>query len=156
MPSTKQIISALKPYKLLQEIIKKPSKFFDVKDIVMHGTNNDVADEGLDAMYSQDGLIYSTDDIDYALFLAVIQLSEKEGGMASVGYKGAEIHASVDQDFVNGQSQFVKGKIYIFNKNDFKKTKSKHEFVSKTDMIAPLGFVEVDPRDMKVPVAVRF
>jgi hypothetical protein len=85
-----------------------------------------------------------------------LKISEKDGGVASVGYKGSKIHISIDQDFVNGQSRFVKGKIYFFNKKDFTKTKSKHEFVSKKNTATPLGFVTVSPEDMNVTVVVIF
>jgi hypothetical protein len=114
-----------------------------------------IEDESLNSMYSQDAMIHTTRDIDCAMFFSIIKLSEIEGDTASVRYKGEKIQLSIDKDFVNGQSKFVKRKVCIFDKKDFIKTKLKNEFVSKSDIVTALGFVYVLPEDMETVVGVR-
>jgi hypothetical protein len=101
-----------------------------------------IEDESLNSMYSQDAMIHTTRDIDCAMFFSIIKLSEIEGDTASVRYKGEKIQLSIDKDFVNGQSKFIK-------------TKLKNEFVSKSDIVTALGFVYVLPEDMETVVGVR-
>lgn len=64
--------------------------------------------------------LYATDDPNYAIFLALLNL---ENGGASVVATEKESKLAVDLDFVNGPSKIKHGYVHVLSSQSFTKTK---------------------------------
>jgi len=96
-------------------------------------------------------LIYASDDPDYSTFMAIIKL---KNGSARVSYRTGRIQCSVDKDFINGPSQIINGYVYILDQSKFE-TSGNHQFTCPTEQ-EPIFIIPVEPKDLKVEIAVKF
>lgn len=94
--------------------------------------------------------VYATDDPNYAIFLAVIDL--REGGSASVEATNDHLRLCIDLGFVNGRSRFSKGYVHVVDGALFQK-KGNHEFTA-TAVVPTLFAIEVSPKDLTERVIV--
>ena len=98
-------------------------------------------------------LIYATDDFDYAIFLAIIDL--KDDGRASVVFdeNTDDIKLTINLQFVNGQSQIKQGYVHILDSKGFTKQENQ-EFTSDT-LVKPLFAVPVEPEDLQSEIIIK-
>jgi hypothetical protein len=94
--------------------------------------------------------IYATDDPNYAIFLAILNLKNATAG---VFIKRGKAKLTVDLAFVNGPSSFKNGWVHVIAGQHFKRTKN-HEYISKQS-VDILFSVTVVPADLTVPVSVQ-
>jgi hypothetical protein len=126
------------------------------KSILFHGSSNKLrklkpsASIGKDGEPEESDLVYATDDVNYAIFLAVLRLNSGSAGVDIVNKK-AVLH--VDLGFINGASKFKPGYIHVVAGDTFKKIKDA-EYV-KNDAADILFSVEVEFTDLTVPVYVK-
>lgn len=124
-------------------------------DILFHGSgkvqkilrpNNSI---GYGGKQEQRSYVYATDDPNYAIFLAILNL--KNGG-ASVNATTKDTMLFVDLDFVNGPSKLKNGYIHIINGESFKKAKNREY---KSDHSVNVLFtIPTSPADLTVPIYV--
>ena len=95
-------------------------------------------------------LLYATDDPNYAIFLAILNL--RNGG-ASVKMTGKKPVLTVDLDFVNGPSKIKDGYVHIISSKSFKKTRNK-EYVADTS-VKVLFIVPVTFKDLTAPTCIQ-
>ena len=105
---------------------------------------------GRQGKVEQETLVYATDDPNYAIFLALLNL--KNGG-ASVAMNSEEPTLIVDLDFVNGPSKIKNGYVHIVPNQAFKKTKNREYVTNK--QVAILLTVPVTFQDLTIPVCIR-
>ncbi|MEX1001817.1 MAG: hypothetical protein WDZ35_06865 [Crocinitomicaceae bacterium] len=105
---------------------------------------------GRDGTPEQKAFVYATDDPNYAIFLAILNL--KNGG-ASVNASRKSTHLFVDLDFVNGSSKLKNGYAHIVGRESLKKTKNR-EYKSDRK-INVLFTISVTPADLTVPIYIQ-
>ena len=98
-------------------------------------------------------LIYATDNPDYAIFLAIIEL--KDSGRASVSFDESNkyIKLAVNLQFVNGQSQIKQGYVHILDRKGF--TKQENREFTNDKVIEPLFAVPVEPEDLQSGITIK-
>lgn len=97
----------------------------------------------------QHSYVYATDDPNYAIFLAILNL---KNGSASVNATAKGTMLFVDLDFVNGPSKFKSGYVHVIERESFKKTKNREY---KSDHSVNVLFtIPVGPADLTVPIYV--
>ena len=95
-------------------------------------------------------LLYATDDPNYAIFLAILNL--RNGG-ASVKANGKKSMLTIDLDFVNGPSKIKNGYAHIISGKSFKKTRNK-EYVADIS-VKVLFAVPVTFKDLTAPIRIQ-
>lgn len=94
--------------------------------------------------------VYSTDDPNYAIFLATLNL---KNGSASVNATKKATTLFVDLDFVNGPSKLKNGYVHVVEGELFRKTKNR-EYKSNRQ-INILFTIPVSPTDITVPIYIQ-
>ncbi len=126
--------------------------------ILFHGSTNMLTMLEPNTSVDQDGkkeslnLVYATDDPNYAIFLAILDIRES-GGASVHTPKSRPIKLSISLGFINGPSKFKDGYIHIVSGSDFKK-KTNKEYVSNRKTRV-LFSVPVSPKDLTVPICVK-
>lgn len=145
--------SSTSPLNTLEKIKQNPSSFFpNITEVVFHGTPKNITDS-LEIGYSQDSLLYASDDPLYAAFLGIIKLEDE--GRAGVAYDEADkISLSINQAFMDGESELVTGTVFILDKADFFKSEGDHEFISKKK-VTPLGKITIEPEWLKKQIEIK-
>ncbi len=143
--------------KKIQNLLKKDLKFSEPKNILFHGSPKllkgvipNISNGGMNKNKKQD-LVYATDNPEYAIFLAIINLKDK--GIASVTFTGQRINLSVDINFIDGASKIGDGYVYVFSRDSFLK-QNNHEFTT-TKTIKPLFYINVKPEDLISPIKIK-
>jgi len=95
-------------------------------------------------------LVYATDDPNYGIFLAVLNL---KNGSASVIADGKKPKLFVDIDFINGPSKIKNGFVHIVSNQSFRKIKNKECVIDTTVPI--LFIISVKPQDLTVPIYIQ-
>lgn len=104
---------------------------------------------GYGGKQEQHPYVYATDDPNYAIFLAILNL--KHGG-ASVNATTKDTMLFIDLDFVNGPSKLKNGYIHIVSGESFKKAKNREY---KSDHPVNVLFtIPTSPADLTVPIYV--
>lgn len=96
--------------------------------------------------------VYASDDINYAIFMAIINLRDNGRASAGVDDKG-NLQFYIDEDFVNGESFFSTGYVYEVVSNNFSKTKER-EYLSEIG-IEIVNVREVTIKDLKEYINIR-
>ena len=95
-------------------------------------------------------LVYATDEPNYAIFLAILQLINASAGVLA---SDKDPILTVDLDFVNSQSKLKNGYVHIVSSEFFKKVKN-GEY--KTDKLIPVLFsILVTPQDLIIPIYIQ-
>jgi hypothetical protein len=124
--------------------------------VLFHGSNvltsmlNQHRSTGAGGRKENESLVYATDDPNYAIFLAVLNL--KNGGAGVVAKKGKQSRLTIDLDFVNGTSKLQPGFVHVVSAKDFAATGNR-EYVSKKETEV-LFSIRVTPSDLTVPIVV--
>ncbi len=93
--------------------------------------------------------VYATNNPNYAIFLAVINLYDASAGVVA-NERSTEL--IIDIDFVNGQSKLTNGFVHILSANKFHYT-TNCEFQANC-AINVLFSIPVSPSDLTVPICV--
>ncbi|PIR74760.1 MAG: hypothetical protein COU35_00810, partial [Candidatus Magasanikbacteria bacterium CG10_big_fil_rev_8_21_14_0_10_47_10] len=89
---------------------------------------------GQDGRPEQSAFVYATDDPNYAIFLALLNI--KENGGASVYAGSYSTKLSISLGFVNGSSKLKDGYVNIIDSSGFKKTKNReYKSNKKTEVL---------------------
>lgn len=99
----------------------------------------------------EEKLVYATDNPNYAIFLAILNIQEE--GSASVLVEEGKALLSISKGFVNGPSQFVCGYVHAISSQGFKESHN-GEFVNKKTVPA-LFAIEVTAADLTEPVYIQ-
>lgn len=99
---------------------------------------------------SEEKSIYATDDPNYAIFLATLNL---KNGSASVRATKNSTILAIGLDFVNGPSKFKTGYVHIVSKDTFKKTSNREYQTNKP--VEVLFSIKTSPEDITVPIYVQ-
>jgi len=95
------------------------------KIVLLHGSRNrqrilkPSVSSGGSNKNKNETLIYATNNPNYAIFLAVIDL--QESGEASVVVEDAVAHLSISKGFVNGESRLASGYVHLVEGSSFQK-----------------------------------
>lgn len=96
-------------------------------------------------------LIYATDEPEYGIFLAILDIKD---GMAGVYFDdNDQIRLWIDTDFQNGASGFSRGVLHIVDGMGFKQEPN-HEFTID-EKVTPLFCVEVCKEDLVSEIDLR-
>jgi len=125
--------------------------------VLLHGSTkvmtvlepNTSVDQGGKA--EQTAFVYATDDPNYAIFLALLDIQKKGGASVYAGSHSTKL--SISLGFVNGSSKIKDGYVHIVADSDFKKTKNKEYKSNKK--IKVLFSISVSPKDLTVPIYVQ-
>lgn len=164
--------NAVDVYALLQETVGEgPSSFLTFLSqkgvelsmnqgntkAILHGSGNVVSkfepkvSRGGPNANREKPLVYATDDPDYAMFLAVTRLREE--GMASYGYRNGKPECFVNLGFINGESGFTRGYVYVLNRDGFNED-VEHNFSSPEHQV-PIFAIPVEINDMHTRVIIN-
>lgn len=106
---------------------------------------------GQDGKAEREAFVYATNDPNYAIFLALLNI--KEHGDASVVVDGKKTTLAVSTGFVNGSSKIRNGYLHIVSDGLFKKVEDK-EYVTSMS-VAVLFTIPVEFSDLTVPVYIQ-
>lgn len=112
-----------------RETRERVQQHLDIKlpeEICFHGSRSLCAEIKVNEQGGE-SIIYATDVLDYAIFMALLEL---KNGFASVAFNNDVIDLQIDIDFVNGDSSICDGYVYILDKSMFVPS-STHEFISE-------------------------
>jgi|GEM_PF-4692400 len=93
--------------------------------------------------------VYATEDPNYAIFLAILDLKNSSAGVIS----GKETILTVDSNFVNGASKLKNGYVHVVSGKSFKKLKNR-EYRTNKD-VSVLFAIPVSPKDLTVPIKIE-
>lgn len=153
---------ALDKLRSSDEFRKKFEQRFSISlpaDFLMHGSTSllemletNVSDGGSNANKTE-SLVYTTDNPDYAIFLAIIDL--KDNGRAGVVFdKNNEIpELSINTQFINGESKIIDGYVHILEGSSFVPNANR-EFTSNVS-IKPLCIIPVSAKDLQQKIIVK-
>lgn len=105
---------------------------------------------GRNGVAEKKAFIYATDDSNYAIFLALLNL---KNGSASVNVTTKNTVLVVDLDFVNGPSKLKDGYVHVLSAGSFKKTKNKEYRTNQ--QVEVLFTIPVTPADLTVPICIQ-
>ena len=105
---------------------------------------------GRDGVEEEKAFVYTTDDPNYAIFLATLRL---KNGSASVNATAKETILVVDLDFINGPSRLKDGYIHFVSAKGFKKTGNRE--YKKDKQTEVLFTILVTPSDLTVPIYIQ-
>ncbi len=95
--------------------------------------------------------IYATDDQNYAIFLAIINVQKE--GTASVLVKNGRAYLEIDIGFVNGPSTLGEGFVHVVGRSGFKETGNSE--YANTLPVEVLFAIKVNPSDLTEPIIVK-
>jgi len=116
----------------------------------LQSTLNPNTSVGRNDELEQSAFVYTTDDPNYAIFLAILNL---KNGSASVNATAKNTTLVVNLDFVNGPSKFKKGYVHIVARSSFKKVKNREYKVSQ--QVKVLFTIPVIPADLTTPIYIQ-
>jgi len=141
------------------KFLSKQGYALDTKNlspVLFHGSNtlnailNKHRSVNAEGRREKESLVYATDDSNYAIFIAILNL--KDGGAGVVAEKGRRTRLTVDLDFVNGGSKLQSGYIHIIPRSNFTPT-SNREYVSCEEIEVSFA-IQVEPTDLTVPIVI--
>ncbi len=94
--------------------------------------------------------VYATDDPNYAVFLAVLDL---KNGSAAVHASPEGTALAVDLEFVNGPSQLKSGYVHLVAARYFKKADNREYTANRP--VEVLCAIPVIPADLTVPIHIQ-
>ena len=95
-------------------------------------------------------LVYASDDPNYAIFLAILDI---QSGSASVHTENRKIKLSVDKEFMDGESKFIDGYLYVVDGQNFQSV-GNHEHTCSTK-VTILFAVKVTRQDLTEPIQTK-
>ena len=96
----------------------------------------------------QTAFVYATDDPNYAIFLALLNIKENGGASVYAGSRSTKL--SISLGFVNGSSKLKDGYVHIIGSSGFKKTKNREYKSNKK--IEVLFSIPVSPENLTFPI----